>query len=89
MPKRWRVPSDDSGQVEENGNESGHEVWERLVKRSPLSFYSQLVFGRLPELAPSKRLAWRSYLPEQKTAVSFCAGSLAQRKALELDTSVD
>ena len=64
------------------GNESkALEVWERLVKRSPLSFYSQLVFGRLPELAPSKRLAWRSYLPSQKTPVTFCSGSLAQEKA--------
>ena len=64
------------------GNESeALEVWERLVERSPLSFYSQMIFGRLPELAPSKRLAWRSYLPEQKTAViQFCAGSLAQEK---------
>lgn len=51
--------------------------WNRLVKQSPLSFYSQLVLGRVGELAPSKRLAWSKSLPASDEAMSFCLGSLA------------
>lgn len=52
-------------------------VWERLVQRSPLSFYSQIAMGRVTTLAPSKRLAWGQFLPQQDSKVAFCPGSLA------------
>lgn len=51
-------------------------VWEQLVRRSPLSFYSQVALGRLPELAPSKRLAWSQYLPSRDAPIRFCPGTL-------------
>ena len=54
-------------------------AWEQLVKRSPLSFYSQVALGRLPELAPSKRLAWREFLPKRDASIRFCEGTLAEQ----------
>ena len=62
-------------------NEAALGAWETLIKRSPLSFYSQIALGRLPELAPSKRLAWAKFLPSQDAPINFCPGTLSEEGA--------